>query len=64
MEDGMAHWLPVIIGIAVAIVLAFAVAFGAFSKKPNAKGPKGEKHPADAAKFKMRRHPININRII
>jgi hypothetical protein len=36
MEHGMAHWLPVIIGVVVAIGLAFAVAFGAFSKKPKA----------------------------
>jgi hypothetical protein len=36
MEDGMAHWLPVIIGVVVAIGLAFAVVFGAFSRKPSA----------------------------
>jgi len=36
MEDGMAYWLPVVIGVVVAIGLAFAVAFGAFSKKHNA----------------------------
>ncbi len=32
----MAHWLPVIIGVVVAIALALSVAFYARSKKPDA----------------------------
>jgi hypothetical protein len=31
----MAHWLPVIIGVVVAIALSLSVAFYERSKKPN-----------------------------
>jgi hypothetical protein len=36
MEVGMARWLPVIIGVVVAIVLLLSGAFYARSKKPDA----------------------------
>jgi hypothetical protein len=36
MEDDMAHWLPVMIGAVVAIVLSLSVAFYARPKKPDA----------------------------
>jgi len=34
MEDGMARWLAVIIGVVVAIVLALSAAFHSRPKKP------------------------------
>jgi hypothetical protein len=40
----MAHWLPVIIGVAVAIALSLSVAFYTRSRKPDANG---EKRSAD-----------------
>jgi hypothetical protein len=36
MEGGMARWLPVIIGVVVAIGLSLSAAFYARSKKPDA----------------------------
>jgi hypothetical protein len=35
MEDDMAHWLPVIIGVVVAIALSLSAAFYARSTKPH-----------------------------
>ena len=45
----MAQWLPVIIGVAVAIALSLCAAFYArFLRKPMPKGPNGDTRSADA----------------